>query len=149
MHWSPQHGISALCLPRGPLAASPLLSGKEHFFVLVISRSFTNYVDKLIVLYYRVSQADFLERHIKKKSYQPFWCWNFLITHEFGQTFSSFALKIGWSIKSWGYQTENDIFLDNVAFIWIKLSMSTLKGMETLKTPVNKSHLSSSNTSGP
>ena len=30
MHWSPQHGISALCLPRGPLAASPLLSGKEH-----------------------------------------------------------------------------------------------------------------------
>ena len=96
-----------------------------------------------------MSRPDFLERHIKKKSYQPFWCWNFLITHEFGQTFSSFALKIGWSIKSWGYQTENDIFLDNVAFIWIKLSMSTLKGMETLKTPVNKSHLSSSNTSGP
>ena len=84
-----------------------------------------------------VMYSDFLERHIKIKSYQPFWCWNFLITHEFGQIFSSFALKICCSVKSWGYQTENDIFLDIMAFIWIKLSISTLKGMETLKIPVN------------
>ena len=97
---------------------------------------------------FQACPADFLERHIKIKSYQPFWCWNFLITHEFGQIFSSFALKICCSVKSSGYQTENDIFLDNMAFIWINLSISTLKGMETLKTPVNNSHLSRSNTSG-
>ena len=93
--------------------------------------------------------TDFLERHNKIKSYQPFWCWNFLITHEFGQIFSSLALKISCSVKSWGYQTENDIVLDIMAFIWIKLSISTLKGMETLKTPVSNSHLLRSNTSGP
>ena len=96
-----------------------------------------------------VSPSDFLERHTKIKSYQPFRCRNFLITHEFGQIFSSFVLKIFCSVKSWGYQTENDIFLDNMAFIWIKLSISTLKVMETLKTSVSNSHLSRSNTSGP
>ena len=96
-----------------------------------------------------VLRTGFLECHIKIKYYQPFWCWTFLITHEFGQIFSSFALKICYSVKSWGNQTENDIFLDNMAFIWIKLSISTLKGMETLKTPVSNSHLSRSNTSGP
>ena len=40
------------------------------------------------------------------KSYQPFWCWNFLIAHEFGQIFSSLALKVWCSLKSWGYKTE-------------------------------------------
>ena len=44
-------------------------------------------------------QPDFLECHIKIKSYQPFWCWNFLITHEFGQIFSYFVLKICCSVK--------------------------------------------------
>ena len=102
----------------------------------------------LYLVGYWPNLADFLERRIKLKSYQPFWCWNFLITHEFGQIFSSVALKVCCSVKSLGYQTENDIFLDNMAFIWIKLSISTLKGMETLKTPVNNSHLWRSNTSG-
>ena len=89
---------------------------------------------------------EFLERRIKIKSYQPFWCRNFLITHEFGQIFSSFVVKIGCSIE---ILRLSDIFLHNMAFIWIKQSMSTLKGMETLKIPVSNSHLSRSNTSGP
>ena len=49
---------------------------------------------------------DFLERHIKIKSYQPFWCWHFLITHEFGQIFSSVTLKVCCSSKPLGYQTK-------------------------------------------
>ena len=58
-----------------------------------------------------IHKPDFLERHIKIKSYQPFWCWNFLITHEFGQIFSSVALKLCCSLKSSGYQTEKIIFM--------------------------------------
>ena len=65
----------------------------------------------LVCWWFGESCSDFLERHIKIKSYQPFWCWYFLITHEFGQIFSSVALKVCCSLKSSGYQTEKIIFM--------------------------------------
>ena len=86
--------------------------GKAHYSTPI-------FFDQLFLI--RAYWTDFLERHIEIKSYQPFWCRNFSVTHEFGQIFSSFALKICCSVKSWGNQTEKDIFLDNMAFIWIRL----------------------------
>ena len=65
----------------------------------------------MVYIPHKLMQSDFLERRIKIKSYQPFWCWNFLITHEFGQIFSSVALKVCCCLKPSGYQTEKIIFM--------------------------------------
>ena len=79
--------------------------------------------------------SDSLERRIKIKSYQPFWCWNFLITHEFGQIFSSVALKLCCSLKSSGYQTEkNHLYGINIQGLAFLRQKPKLKQYWTLKS---------------
>jgi hypothetical protein len=83
--------------------------------------------------------SDFLERHIKIKSYQPFWCWNFLITHEFGQIFSSVALKVCCSLKSSGYQAEKSSLwhkYPNFGFFKKKTEIKTILNAKNMKSPL-------------